>query len=207
MVKAKETKEERKQRLLIESDYYNEVLDAWFIALEKAGRNPNCIMKKYILEDGGIINHQRFNHYFRTLEALYDITRIRFCSKVKTVGHDFEHQILRGDKLWELYLDAVGECRKECKIALIRNDISFFEASLLELHYYFENVICETSSDGRAYMYCMAAAAGIVKKAVEEWDSLGYDQVIKSKIARDIAGMLYCLDHPATTFSRVIRRG
>ncbi len=207
MAKAKETKEEKKQRVLLESDYYSEVLDAWFVALEKAGRNPDRIMKKYILEDGGIINHQRFNHYFRTLDALYNTTRLRFCSKVRVVGHDFEHQVIRGDKLWELYLDAVLECQRECKMALIRNDITFFEASLAEMRCYFENVICETSPDGRAFMYCMAAAAGIVKRAVEEWDSLGYDQEAKSKIARGIAGMLYCLDHPVTTVSRVIRRG
>ena len=204
MVKKAIDEDQEKLDQFLDSDYYDRVIDAWFIALKKAGGLPEKIQKKYIMEDGGIVHHQRFNRHIGGVNDVYVLTRIKFCREVKKVAHAYEFSRVTGQKLWSLYFDTILSCDRECEMALVRNDDRFFIESINLLQSYFSETICESSPEKRVYHYSLAAAYGVIIHAVREWAGLEFADFAKERITHDIAGLLYSLNHPMTSFSRVL---
>lgn len=194
----------KKMEKLIENEYYAKVLDAWFKAYKRAGNKPERIMKKYLLEDGGLINHQRFDHYFPNVEDIYKITRFRFRSRMKNVMYCYHHQNALGTDIWEQYLVEVLKCWKESRIAIRRNDITFFGTSLLELKAYLEQDLFEVNAGDVAYRRCFAALLGLILSIAKEWDKENYNPDLIEKYARQIARLSYSLNHYSSGFSMLI---
>ena len=196
-----------KDKLLrfLESDYYNMILKAWLKAYARVGGNPNMVIKKYILEEGGLINHQRLDHYFPTIEDIYKMTRTRFALQMKDVMYGYLHQNATGSVFWTNYLMAVRNCKKECMIAIRRKDYLFFRASLNRLQPALEQSVFECAGNELVYRRCYAALLGILYSIVEEWDQNNYAAGDLNRYAREIAQLSYSFNHSTATFDYILR--
>ena len=54
MVKKETDITTKKLNKLLDSDYYSQVIDTWFVMLEKVGGNPNRIKKEAFLKEAGL---------------------------------------------------------------------------------------------------------------------------------------------------------
>lgn len=214
MVKKKIDKTTKKLNKLLDSDYYSQVIDTWFVMLEKVGGNPNRIKKEPFLKEAGLKNHQRFDMEFGQIEGIYARAKAKFCRRVEEVAHAYKHLFIPGARIWSLYFDAIIDCKRECKMAMIRKDIEFYADSLDVLRDYFREIVCsedfkketEAVFKTRTYQYCFSVAVAIVVTAIHEWDASDYSEQARSRLIQDIPGLLYCLDHPNATFIRVLER-
>ena len=214
MVKKKIDKATLKLNRLLDSNYYSTVIDAWFVVLEKVGGNPSRIRKENLIKEAGLRNHQRFDAEFGQIEGIYNRAKTKFCKRIEKVAYAYRHQFIPGAKIWSLFFDAIIDCKRECKMAMIRKDTEFFAASLDVLREYFKDIVCsedfeeepEAVYETRTYRYCFSVAVAVVVTAIYEWDATNYSENAKAKLIQDIPGLLYCLDHPNATFIRVLGR-
>lgn len=204
MLTKAEIKRNNKFILFMESEYYNRVLTGWFKAYKRVGGRPELITKKYLLEEAGLFYHQRFNHYFPTLEDLYRKTRMKFRLKMKNVMSRYLHQNARGTDFWKYYLEEVYVCRRECRMAVKRHDILFFIAGLEELWVCLEQSVFDADAGSVVYSRCFYALMGIILGIIKEWDQRDYARGDLESYAKEIARLSYSLNHINTSFSAAL---
>ena len=204
MLTKAEIKRNNKFIQFMESEYYNRVLTGWFKAYKRVGGRPELITKKYLLEESGLFYHQRFNHYFPTLEDLYRKTRMKFRLKMKNVMSRYLHQNARGADFWRYYLEEVYVCRRECRMAFKRHDILFFIAGLEELWLYLEQSVFDVDAGSVVYSRCFYALLGILLGIIKEWDQRDYAREDLESYAKEIARLSYSLNHINTSFSAAL---
>lgn len=204
MLTKAEIKRNNKFTLFVESEYYNRVLIGWFKAYKRVGGRPELITKKYLLEEAGLFYHQRFNHYFPTLEDLYRKTRMKFRLKMKNVMGRYLHQNVRGADFWRYYLEEVYACRRECRMAVKRHDILFFIAGLEELWVCLEQSVFDADAGSIVYSRCFYALLGILLGIIKEWDQRDYAREDLESYAKEIARLGYSLNHINTSFSAAL---
>ena len=204
MLTKAEIKRNNKFIQFMESEYYNRVLTGWFKAYKRVGGRPELITKKYLLEESGLFYHQRFNHYFPTLEDLYRKTRMKFRLKMKNVMSRYLHQNARGADFWRYDLEEVYVCRRECRMAFKRHDILFFIAGLEELWLYLEQSVFDVDAGSVVYSRCFYALLGILLGIIKEWDQRDYAREDLESYAKEIARLSYSLNHINTSFSAAL---
>ena len=188
----------------MEGKYYNRVIDAWFLAYEAVGRKPELIKKMHLLNEGGLRHHGQFDRHFPTLEDFYRMNRTHFHQKMQNVIHGYHHGAT-GAKLWSIFYGEVYNCKKECRIAVYRNDIAFIEEAVNTLQEFLEISAFEARHDSLLYNCCFFSLLGLIWGFIKEWNGSDYEKSYIEAYAQVTARLAFSFNHNTSTFRSILK--
>lgn len=178
----------------IKLSYYNRAIDGWFMALEEHNGDPKQIIKQDILEKSGLTN-QWFTHNFGTLDDFYSVIGDVVTIKLKKAIIDYNEWIIKKRDIWEQATLTAYVCSKECRIALIRGDFSFWMNVLSSLKPVLTTRVTKGGEDEEAFLYAYAVFVCLFSMIISDWNEKGFDKNYRKVMADRVAGISKSLSY------------
>lgn len=160
----------------IKNSFYKKTMRAWFKALDNCGGDPNKIKKKDIIDAGEFVGHQRFDQNFGTLDGFYRVQALQFGKMLEKAVDRFDHDYESDRPLWFHVALVVVKCEAECRIAVIRNDMSFWNFALAKLWPVAERkVFRATYYNEETKRYLFATFVAFFVLVIKNWSNEKFD--------------------------------
>ena len=172
----------------IKLSYYNRAVDGWFVALEEHNGDPKQILKQDILDKSGLTN-QWFTHNFGTLDDFYSVLGDVFKIKLKKAVTDYEYWIVKKRDIWEQVIITISTCSRECQVALIRGDFSFWMDTLSSLKPVLSNRVIKACEEEEAFRYAYAVFVCLFSIAISDWNNKGFDKKYRKTVENRVASI------------------